>query len=163
MAASETGDRPNLRRMPAEKFRTTGIRPDAPIAARRATRNPWVAAMRHWIDSSATDDFDEAFADRIDWLRTVPFVAMHVACVDILWVGVSATALNVAASLYAVRMFALTGFYHRSIPRMTAAIMCGSPSSRSARAGTTIIISFPRPAAKAFAGGKSTSLGTGCA
>jgi len=149
--------------MPAEKLRTTGIRPETPIAARGATRNSWVAAIRHWIDSSATDDFDEEFADRIDWLRAVPFAAMHLACVGILWVGVSATALIVAASLYAVRMFALTGFYHRSIPMMTAAIMCGSRSSRSARAGTTIIISFPRPAAKAFAGGKSTSLGTDCA
>jgi stearoyl-CoA desaturase (delta-9 desaturase) len=52
-------------------------------------------------------------SDRIDWLRAIPFIAMHVACIGVIWVGVSSVALLVAALLYAVRMFALTGFYHR--------------------------------------------------
>jgi stearoyl-CoA desaturase (delta-9 desaturase) len=38
---------------------------------------------------------------------------MHLACLGVIWVGVSATALAVAAALYVLRMFAITAFYHR--------------------------------------------------
>ena len=38
---------------------------------------------------------------------------MHLACLAVAWTGVSATALAVAAVLYGLRMFAITGFYHR--------------------------------------------------
>ncbi|KZC16956.1 stearoyl-CoA 9-desaturase [Rhodanobacter sp. FW510-R12] len=69
--------------------------------------------MRRWFDTSAVVEVDEAREDRIDWLRAVPFVAMHLACLGVAWVGVSPIALLVAAALYALRMFALTGFYHR--------------------------------------------------
>jgi len=65
-----------------------------------------------WFDSSATPNF-AAEGKRIDWLRVTPFVAMHLACLSVFWVGVSATALAVAAVLFALRMFAITGFYHR--------------------------------------------------
>jgi len=44
---------------------------------------------------------------------------MHVACLGVLWVGVSGFAISVAAALYAVRMFALTGFYHRYFSHRT--------------------------------------------
>ena len=70
--------------------------------------------MRSWFDTSAGDrrtgPVDE---ERIDWLRAAPFIGMHVACLGVAWVGVSATALWIAAGLYAARMFAITGFYHR--------------------------------------------------
>jgi stearoyl-CoA desaturase (delta-9 desaturase) len=62
-----------------------------------------------WFDSGATPNF----GTRIDWLRVAPFVAMHLGCLAVLWVGASATALAVAAGLFALRMFAITGFYHR--------------------------------------------------
>ena len=64
-------------------------------------------------------ELDVARADRIDWLRAAPFVAMHLLCLGVLWVGASPIALIVAASLYAVRMFALTGFYHRYFSHRT--------------------------------------------
>jgi fatty-acid desaturase len=51
--------------------------------------------------------------DRIDWLRVLPFIGMHVMCLGVIWVGVSWFALAVALALYALRMFAITGFYHR--------------------------------------------------
>jgi len=38
---------------------------------------------------------------------------MHLACIGVLFVGVSPAALWTAATLYALRMFAITGFYHR--------------------------------------------------
>jgi stearoyl-CoA desaturase (delta-9 desaturase) len=69
-------------------------------------------ALRRWIDTAAVDS-DERYPDRIDWLRVVPFVALHLACLGVLWVGVSWIAVAVAGALYALRMFAITGFYHR--------------------------------------------------
>ena len=69
-------------------------------------------SLRRWFDSAGDDPLGDD-ADRIDWLRTLPFIAMHVACVGVFWVGFSPSALLVAAALYAVRMFALTAFYHR--------------------------------------------------
>lgn len=75
--------------------------------------------VRHWVDSSAGLELDETRADRIDWVRGAPFVALHLACFGVIWVGVSPVALIVAAALYAVRMFALTGFYHRYFSHKT--------------------------------------------
>jgi stearoyl-CoA desaturase (delta-9 desaturase) len=70
-------------------------------------------AVAQWFDTDAAAQDDGADAERIDWLRVVPFIAMHLACLGVIWVGFSWTALAVAAALYALRMFALTGFYHR--------------------------------------------------
>jgi stearoyl-CoA desaturase (delta-9 desaturase) len=50
---------------------------------------------------------------RIDWMRILPFILMHVACFAVIWVGWSITAVSVAIGLYIVRMLAITGFYHR--------------------------------------------------
>jgi len=70
------------------------------------------AALRHWLDSSSPRAAGDG-VDRIDWLRVIPFLFMHLACIAIVWVGVSTTAVIVAAALYVVRMFAVTAFYHR--------------------------------------------------
>jgi len=87
----------------------------APPAAHAAVAPAtWlVRTLRRWFDTGVPVEIDPAREDRIDWLRAAPFVAMHLACIGVLWVGVSPVALGVAAALYAVRMFALTGFYHR--------------------------------------------------
>ena len=80
----------------------------------------WVPrTLRRWFDSSTAPDTHAQFADRIDWLRAAPFIALHVACVAVIWVGVSPIALVVAAVLYAARMFAITGFYHRYFAHRT--------------------------------------------
>ena len=83
-------------------------------------KRSWVVRqLRAWFDTSAIVSVDDERADRIDWLRATPFVAMHLACVAVIWVGVSPVALIVAAALYAVRMFAITGFYHRYFSHRT--------------------------------------------
>jgi stearoyl-CoA desaturase (delta-9 desaturase) len=69
-------------------------------------------ALGRWLDNEAGAD-DREDSDRIDWLRTLPFIAVHLACFAVIWVGVSAFAVGVALALYALRMFAITGFYHR--------------------------------------------------
>ncbi len=75
---------------------------------------------RRWFDTQADDASVTGVDDeRIDWLRAVPFIAMHLACIAVVWVGASPTAVWVAVALYAVRMFALTGFYHRYFSHRT--------------------------------------------
>ncbi len=76
-------------------------------------RSRLIGAVSSWYDTGLAVQVDKACEDRIDWLRAAPFVAMHLACLGVIWVGVSPIALIVAAALYAVRMFALTAFYHR--------------------------------------------------
>lgn len=75
----------------------------------RALRDSLVA----WFDTSAVDVAGQEHAKRIDWLRTMPFIAMHVACLAVIWVGWSPIAVAMALFLYLLRMFAITGFYHR--------------------------------------------------
>lgn len=77
------------------------------------------AVVRRWVDTQARVEDDGQQANRIDWLRALPFIAMHVACVAVAWVGVSPIALAVAVGLYALRMFAITGFYHRYFSHRT--------------------------------------------
>jgi stearoyl-CoA desaturase (delta-9 desaturase) len=85
-----------------------------------SARGSWLSrTVRRWFDTSATVEIDESREDRIDWLRAAPFIAMHLACLAVFWVGVSPIAVTVAALLYAVRMFALTAFYHRYFSHRT--------------------------------------------
>ena len=68
--------------------------------------------MRAWFDSHAAAP-PAAPGRGIDWLRVLPFIALHLGCLAVLWTGWSPTAVLAALALYAVRMFAITGFYHR--------------------------------------------------
>lgn len=77
----------------------------------------WISS-RLWVDNGSAET-GGADQDRIDWLRAVPFIVLHLGCLAVIWVGVSPIALIVAAALYAVRMFALTGFYHRYFSHRT--------------------------------------------
>ncbi|MDA0747321.1 MAG: acyl-CoA desaturase [bacterium] len=72
-------------------------------------------AVWRWFD---TED-DVVPGEGIDWLRVVPFLGLHVVCLAVLWVGWSPVAIGVAALAYAVRMFAITGFYHRYFSHRT--------------------------------------------
>jgi stearoyl-CoA desaturase (Delta-9 desaturase) len=58
-------------------------------------------------------------ADRIDWIRGLPFFGIHALCLGAVWTGVSTAALVVAAALYVARVFALTAFYHRYFSHRT--------------------------------------------
>ena len=56
---------------------------------------------------------------RIDWFRFLPFLSLHLGCLGVIWVGWSPVAICVAIFLYAVRAFAITGFYHRYFAHRT--------------------------------------------
>jgi len=79
-------------------------------------RHVFVTTLRRWFDSWYVDPSAATAPPpkrKVDWLRCMPFILLHVACALVLVVGFSWTALWVAVGLYAVRMFAITGFYHR--------------------------------------------------
>jgi stearoyl-CoA desaturase (delta-9 desaturase) len=65
-----------------------------------------------WFDTSMATA-SETPSDRVDWLRVVPFIGLHLSCLAVIWVGWSPFAVGVAVALYLIRMFAITGFYHR--------------------------------------------------
>ena len=71
-----------------------------------------------WFDNKAVSD-SQHFERRVEWLRTLPFIGMHLMCAGVIWVGVSSTALLVAAALYVLRLVAITGFYHRYFSHKT--------------------------------------------
>lgn len=79
------------------------------------TRSPlrsacaWLVAV---FDSSTLPDTMKDDG-RVEWGRFVPFALIHVACLFGFAVGVSGPAIGLAIALYAIRMFAITGFYHR--------------------------------------------------
>ncbi len=50
---------------------------------------------------------------QIDWLRIMPFLLLHLACVGVFFVAFSWWAVGLAVVLYAARMFFITAFYHR--------------------------------------------------
>ena len=92
----------------------------ATAALRAATRRLGLArTLKRWFDTGAVVEVQTDREDRVDWLRALPFIAMHLACLALIWVGVSPVALGVALALYVVRMFAITGFYHRYFSHRT--------------------------------------------
>src|SRR6185436_850177 len=80
---------------------------------RNRLTNLWISFAR-WFDAWAgMDQPRETGKTKIEWVRSLPFIWLHVMCLGVIWVGWSWTAVAVAASLYVIRMFAITGFYHR--------------------------------------------------
>lgn len=71
-------------------------------------------AIARWFDSDAGAEALAADTRTgVDWLRVLPFLALHLLCFAVIWVGWSVTAVTVAAGMYVVRMLAITGGYHR--------------------------------------------------
>jgi len=73
----------------------------------------WTRRVALWFDTGAAVPTRPDRRRAVDWIRVVPFVAMHLACLGVFWVGFDRRAMLLAAALYLVRMFAITGFYHR--------------------------------------------------
>ena len=85
-----------------------------------SNRGPFWLAVRRWFDSEAAmDRLEDPTDKKVDWFRILPFLFLHVMCFGIFWVGWSWTAVWVAVFLYVIRMFAITGFYHRYFSHKT--------------------------------------------
>lgn len=82
----------------------------------------FVRVIGQWLDSDfrREDQPDpETLPDRVNWERTLPFIFLHVGCIAVIWVGVSWPSFIAAILLYGIRMFAITGFYHRYFSHRT--------------------------------------------
>jgi stearoyl-CoA desaturase (delta-9 desaturase) len=72
------------------------------------------STLRRWIDNQHGGDVPpDRRGRKVDWVRCLPFVFLHVACLGVIFTGTSTVAVLVAIAFYAIRMFAITGFYHR--------------------------------------------------
>ena len=54
-----------------------------------------------------------ALPETMEWCRAIPFIILHLGCLGVIWTGWSPVAVLVCALLYVVRMFFVTGIYHR--------------------------------------------------
>jgi stearoyl-CoA desaturase (Delta-9 desaturase) len=72
-----------------------------------------------WLDSARYRPADRPGTDNIDWVRILPFIGLHLACLAVFVVGVSTTAVLVFLASYLLRMFAITAFYHRYFSHRT--------------------------------------------
>lgn len=70
----------------------------------------WLRVIVSWFDNTAVPKQAE---ESIDWTRVIPFIAMHLGCLAVFWVGFSPFALILALSLYGIRIFSIGAFYHR--------------------------------------------------
>ena len=81
-----------------------------------------LVVMRQWFDSDYFPEGAEAVRERpnrFELRRCLPFLFTHLGCVGVFLVGWSWTAVAIATALYIVRMFAITGFYHRYFSHRT--------------------------------------------
>jgi stearoyl-CoA desaturase (Delta-9 desaturase) len=78
--------------------------------------------IAQWLDSDHRRDEQpapETLPERVNWERTLPFIFLHLGCIVLIWVGMSWPSVVAAALLYVIRMFAITGFYHRYFSHRT--------------------------------------------
>src|SRR4029077_7853164 len=75
--------------------------------------------IERWFDTSAGGPPDPDAPQKTDWFRCIPFVVVPLMCLVVIWVGCSPVAVAVAIALYFIRMFAITGFYHRYFSHKT--------------------------------------------
>ncbi|NIV32890.1 MAG: acyl-CoA desaturase, partial [Anaerolineae bacterium] len=49
-------------------------------------RNLLYSILR-WFDSEAGADSIDRSSTRLNWVRIVPFIALHLGCLGVIWVG----------------------------------------------------------------------------
>ncbi|MFL6549653.1 MAG: acyl-CoA desaturase [Povalibacter sp.] len=87
-----------------------------PASSPSGSGTSWLLNLRRWFDASSNTTAQSNLSwreDPIEWTRVIPFVLLHAACLAVFAVGWSPVALFAALAAYGVRMFAITGFYHR--------------------------------------------------
>ncbi len=66
-----------------------------------------------WFDSDVSSDHIDTRSRAFNAVRVLPFIGLHLACFLVLLTGYSPFAVGFAVAFFLVRMFAITGFYHR--------------------------------------------------
>ena len=81
-----------------------------------------LGSLVQWIDSDYSTEAPgviRAQPDGVNLVRCLPFLILHLGCLGVLWVGGSWFAVWTAVALYFLRMFAVTGIYHRYFSHKT--------------------------------------------
>jgi len=68
------------------------------------------------VDSDYFPEGEEAVRnkpEKFEFFRSIPFLILHLGCLGVIWTGWSWAAVATAVALYFIRMFAITGIYHR--------------------------------------------------
>ena len=74
-------------------------------------------ALWVWFDNDAAEK--RLVSKRFTLWRSIPFILLHLGCLAVYWVGISKAAILTAIGLYYLRMFCITGFYHRYFSHKT--------------------------------------------
>ncbi len=56
---------------------------------------------------------DRATDERVSWLKSIPFILMHLMPLGLFWTGIQLRDVLLCVALYVVRMFFITAGYHR--------------------------------------------------
>ncbi len=75
--------------------------------------------VRWFITTNLYHSSVECLPNKVDWVRTLPFIALNLSCLLVIWVGFSWVALSVALGLYFLRVFSIGAFYHRYFSHRT--------------------------------------------
>lgn len=81
-----------------------------------------VVSVIQWFDADYRSEelaHRKDIPNKVEWVRTIPFVILHAGCLGVIWTGSSWTAVAAAVFLYFFRMFAVTGFFHRYFSHRT--------------------------------------------
>lgn len=81
------------------------------------TIKSFLISLHEWIDGDVVDVNQQPGS--IQWVQLALFVLWHLICFSVIWVGWSVFAALTAFFLYFIRMFAITGFYHRYFAHKT--------------------------------------------
>ena len=83
--------------------------------------------MKHFLLKIFDNNYAEKFyqkqkgvdGDTIDWFRVIPFILIHFGALAAIWTPFEWYLVWVALFLFVIRMFAITGFYHRYFAHKT--------------------------------------------
>jgi stearoyl-CoA desaturase (delta-9 desaturase) len=81
-----------------------------------------LGSLVQWVDTDYSAEPPEvirAMPDGVNWVRCLPFVILHAGCLGVIWTGWSWFAVWTAVALYFIRMFAVTGVFHRYFSHKT--------------------------------------------
>ena len=80
------------------------------------------SSLIQWVDSDYSVESPEAIRaqpDGVNLVRCIPFIILHLGCLGVIWAGWSWFAVWTAFALYVIRMFAVTGIFHRYFSHKT--------------------------------------------
>ncbi len=67
----------------------------------------------HPVPEIAIGTLDRAPDERVNWISSIPFFLIHLACLAAYFTGITVTAIVLCLGLFWVRMFFITAGYHR--------------------------------------------------